>query len=144
MSMNADLTALAWKGASTVVALLATDAWEKAKTGLGSLWRGNRSERADAIEAELVEARASLLDARGERNEALEGALTRVWQGRLAQLLATDPTLAAQLQQLLNEVLVPALPIGERDRIRKIEMHAKASGHSRVYQAGRDQRIQES
>lgn len=142
--MDADLTALAWKGASTVVALLATDAWEKAKTGLGSLWRRARPERADAVEAELVEARASLLDARAEADQPLEDALTQVWQSRLTQLLAADPGLAAQFQHLLNEVLIPALPISERARISKVEMRAKASGHGRVYQAGRDQRIRES
>lgn len=135
--MDADLSALAWKGASTVVALLATDAWEKAKTALGSLWRRAHPERADALEAELMESRASVLNAREGGDEALENALTLVWQSRLAHLLSTDPALAAQFQHLLNEVLVPALPINEQTRIVKLEMHARASGHGRVYQAGR-------
>lgn len=142
--MDADLTTLAWKGASTVVALLATDAWEKAKVGLGSLWRHTHPERADDVEAELVETRASLLDARAEEDDALAGALTQVWQSRLAHLLATNPELVAQFRQLLNEVFVPALSVNERLRIDKVEMQAKASGRGRVYQAGRDQYIRES
>ena len=142
--MDADLSALAWKGASTVVALLATDAWEKAKTALGSLWRRARPERADAVEAELTEGRTSIVNARAEGDEALEGALKLVWQSKIAHLLSTDTALAAQFQQLLNEVLVPALPLNERTNIAKLEMRARASGHGRVYQAGRDQRIKES
>lgn len=142
--MDADLTALAWKGASTVVALLATDTWEKAKTVLASLWRHSRPERANAIETELVQARADLLRAQSEGDETLEGALTRVWQHRIAELLTSDPGLAAQFRQLLNEVLVPALPVGELVRIDKIEMRARASGRSRIYQAGRDQHVWES
>jgi hypothetical protein len=67
-----------------------------------------------------------------------------VWQNRLTNILSADPALADQFQQLLDEVLIPALPAGERTRIAKIEMNAKATGHSRIYQAARDQHIRES
>jgi hypothetical protein len=142
--MDAELVALASKGASTVVALLATDAWEKAKASVGALWRRVRPDRADVIEEELTQARVSLLDARASGDQGLEGALARVWQSRLADFLIANPGLADQFRNSLDDVLIPALSVSERTRTGKIEMHARASGHGRVYQAGRDQHIQES
>lgn len=133
--MDAELVALASVAASTVVKLLATDAWEKAKTAIGTLWRRVHPERADAVEAELVETRADILAATESGDEESEQALIGEWQSRLRRLLSANPELAVQLRQVLDEQLIPALP-GARSWSGSVDLRATASGHGRVYQVG--------
>ncbi|MGW4796451.1 hypothetical protein ACWEPC_28920 [Nonomuraea sp. NPDC004297] len=51
--------------------------------------------------------------------------------------------MAAEIQRVLDEVLRPTLDEAERARVGSLVMKARASGHGRVYQAGRDQHINE-
>lgn len=139
--MDQDMTRLAWEGASTVVALLATDAWEQAKNGLQALWHRVHPERSDAVGADLLETRASVLAARAAADQAIESGLVQEWQSRLRRILTEDPRLIHVLRTLLDDELVPSLPAADQTRIVKIKMDATASGDSRVYQAGRDQHI---
>ncbi|MET8115384.1 hypothetical protein [Streptomyces prasinus] len=55
------------------------------------------------------------------------------WQGRMRRLLAAHPEETEALRMLLNE-LAPCTPADA-----SVTQHATASGHARVYQAGRDQ-----
>ncbi|WP_423834872.1 hypothetical protein [Streptomyces manipurensis] len=59
--MDAELVALTSSAATTVVGLLATDAWEQTKLAVARLWGLSRPEQAETVEAELVETRAELL-----------------------------------------------------------------------------------
>lgn len=137
-AMDASLANLAHKGASTVVALLATDAWERVKASLGAFWRCARPEQAQALEAELAAAKEKML-ADGDETVSLQ--LMAVCRSRLEELLLADAGLASALQRLLDEELLPALRLAEQASASRIQMRAKATGNGRVYQAARDQHI---
>ncbi|MER7370968.1 hypothetical protein [Nonomuraea wenchangensis] len=128
---------------TALVTAMATDAWQSAREGAVALWRKVRPEQVEVVEAELVEVREQVLQARRDDDADTEQALAGMWQVRLQQLLRADPSLAPQIQRVLDEVLTPALAPAERERIGSLVMKAKASGHGRVYQAGRDQTIHE-
>ncbi|MEU1386124.1 MULTISPECIES: hypothetical protein [unclassified Nonomuraea] len=128
---------------TALVTALATDAWQPARDGAVALWRKVRPEQAEVVEAELVEVREQVLQARGEGDADTERALAGAWQIRLQQLLRADPSLAGELQRVLDEVLTPAVEPAGQERIGSLVMKARAGGHARVYQAGRDQTINE-
>lgn len=62
--------ALANTAGTTVVALLATDAWSTAKSAVDTVWRRFHPERAEVVEAELVDTRADLVAASEEDRSA--------------------------------------------------------------------------
>lgn len=128
---------------TALVTAMATDGWQAARDGAVTLWRKVRPEQADAVEAELVEVREQVLEARRDSDPDTEQALAGSWQVRLQQLLRADPSLAGEIKRVLDEVLTPALEPADQARIGSWVMKAKASGHGRVYQAGRDQTIHE-
>jgi len=142
IAMDAELFALASTASTTVVTLLATDAWEKAKNALGTLWRRVHPERAATIEAELVDARTELLAAHAAGDQQTEQDLVAEWRGRLQRLLTADPRLADELRRLLDEQLIPALPAGH-SWTGPVHMTAHAKD-GRIYQVGQgDQHITE-
>ncbi|MED7928006.1 hypothetical protein SMD20_27355 [Nonomuraea sp. LP-02] len=128
---------------TALVTAMATDAWQSARDGAVALWRRARPEQAEVVEAELTEVREQVLQARGEGDADTEQALAGSWQVRLQQLLRADPSLAGEVRRVLDEVLTPALEPADQERIGSLVMKATASGHGRVYQAGRDQTIHE-
>jgi hypothetical protein len=71
--MDPELLALASTAAITVVKLLTTDGWEKAKQGLGKLWRRVQPERAERIEAAVFDSREDLLTAKERVDAARSG-----------------------------------------------------------------------
>lgn len=134
--MDPELTALTSIAATTVVQLLATAAWEQAKTAVGGLWRRVHPERATTVEAELAESRTAVIAARQAGNAQVEEALVHEWSGRLGRLMSADPQLADELRHLvaqLRPLLADAAPQGSTTT-----MQATAFGNSRVIQAGRD------
>jgi hypothetical protein len=137
--VDPELVALTSTAANTVVTLLATDGWERAKTGLGGLWRRVHSDRADDVEVELQRARAEVLTAStvsDAQADEVKQALTLVWQGRLQLLLAMNPDLADALRRLLDEQFAPFLPVGGPAWTGKVDVKAEASGHGRNYVVG--------
>ena len=130
--MNPELAASA---GTQVVALLATDAWEATKAAVGSVWRRVHPERAELVEAELVEARAEVVAARAAGDMQGEQALAGEWQGRLRRLFAADAEVATELLRALDK-LAGQLPEAERVKIGKIGMSATATSHGRTYQVG--------
>ena len=134
--MDAELVTLAGSAASTVVTLLATDAWEKAKAAMGALWRQVHPDRAEGVEADLVDTRVQVLAARADRDAEAEQELVAEWQGRIRRLLAADPAVAAELRRLLDTELTPALPAGSQVWTGDVHMDATATGHARIYQVG--------
>lgn len=126
---------------TALVGAMATDAWQQARTGAVGLWRRVHPERVPAVEAELEEVRGEVLAARQAGDQEAEDALAGEWRRRLARLVAADPGVGTELQQLLDQVWKPLLGEDERAQLQHISMQATASGHGRVYQAGRDQSI---
>jgi lipase chaperone LimK len=129
--------------ATTLVRLLTTDGWERAKSAIGSLWQRVHPDHAAAVEAELADSRAALLEARDAGDDQAERDLEAEWRGRLRYLVAADPAVASELPQLVQD-LRAALSASQQAPGGHVEMHAHASGHGQVYQAGRDQRITRS
>jgi hypothetical protein len=70
-------------------------------------------------------------------DEEAAGELTAEWRSSLRRLAGSDETLQSEVRQLVEEFqpLLPEAPRGS------VVMVARASGGSRVYQAGRDQRV---
>ncbi|HEX5493982.1 MAG TPA: hypothetical protein VFX70_05325 [Mycobacteriales bacterium] len=143
--MDAELVSLSSVAATTVVTLLATDAWERATSALGALWRRVHPDRAGAVEADLADARAELLAARAATDAptrpvgpagATERALVDEWRVRIGRLLAADPDVAAELCRVLDTDLLPALPAGSGVWTGDVRMTAHAEGNARIYQVG--------
>ncbi|MFE3719135.1 hypothetical protein [Streptomyces cyaneofuscatus] len=129
--MTPELAALAQSAGVTLVGLMATDAWERTRDGVVALWQRARPERADAVATELGNTREDLTS-----DVTAEGELAAEWQGRIRRLLIDRPEVAVELQRLLDE-LTP----GTGPAAAPVSQSATASGHSRVYQAGRDLHI---
>ncbi|MCW8383390.1 hypothetical protein NA749_041890 [Streptomyces justiciae] len=124
----------------TVVGLMATDAWQRTRDGVVTLWRRVRPQQADEVSTALEETREEILVALREGDSVSAEDLERDWRRRLRRLLAADPSVAQELDRILAEARA-SLPEDERPPVPQVQMHAHASGNARVYQAGRDQHI---
>ena len=134
--MDAEVALLAQSAGTTLVALMATDAWHRARDGITQLWRRTQPERAETVAAELEAGREDVLAAAADDQQTLEE-LRLQWQGAVRRLLVARPDAVAELRALLDQ-LDPDGSVA-----RQITQHATASGQARVYQAGRDQHIAE-
>ncbi|KUN55479.1 hypothetical protein AQJ46_49485 [Streptomyces canus] len=128
---------------TALVGAMATDAWQQARTHVVEWWRLVRPDQAESVHRELTDARAHVVAARRENDENREQDLVTDWQMRLQVLLRANPGLAEQLRVLLDDHLAPVLSAQEQQAVSSQVMKATASGHGRVYQAGRDQSINE-
>ena len=137
-----DPEAMVQSAGTAVVTLMATDGWRRMRDGVAALWRRVRPVQADEIEVALDETREEILAARRAGDAEGEGDLVRDWDRRLRRLLAEDPAVAGQLQQLLDDVR-GSLPAAEQPALPSVRLQAHVSGRGRVYQAGRDQHITE-
>ncbi|GAA2802828.1 hypothetical protein RMN57_09715 [Kitasatospora sp. CM 4170] len=86
-------------GATTVVGLMATDAWTQVRTRLAALFARGRG--AEEVSAELEEIRVEVVRA-GHDAEAVEDSTAEV-RGRIRRLVRQDPAAAAELQEILEE-----------------------------------------
>jgi hypothetical protein len=132
--MDPELVALASTGASTLVTLMATDAWDQAKRAVAALFARSRPEAISLVERELDESRSELVAALDRGDDLTEPELITQWQGRLRRLLATDPGIETALRALVDDLEASASHVSIRTE--NIEMRAKASDHGRVYQQG--------
>ncbi len=140
--MEPQIVDLARTAGSTVVALMATDAWQHARERIVALWRRAQPDRADGIDGELETTHADLLAAHDANDEQTQHELGEEWAGRMRRLLAAHPDVVDELRRILDE-LSPALLDNDQAVNTGIRMRAEASGSGRVYQAGRDQHITE-
>ncbi|MBQ0829401.1 hypothetical protein [Streptomyces tagetis] len=135
--MDSEAAVLAQSAGATLVTLMTTDAWDRTREGITRLWRRMQPHRADAVAAELDATRDDALAADEADDQETLGELRREWQGRLRRLITAHPGAAAELRALLDEI-EPPTATGPT-----ITQHATASGHARIYQAGRDQHTTE-
>ncbi|HEV2370994.1 MAG TPA: hypothetical protein VGS19_02395 [Streptosporangiaceae bacterium] len=140
--MDPELAALTSTAAATLVQLMTTDGWERAKASVGGLWRRAHPGRALAVEADLAAARQEALSARQRGDEQAELDLVGEWRSRLRRLVAANPELERELRQVVNE-LQPVMEKATEARVNLVTVQAKATGNSRIFQAGRDQHIVE-
>src|SRR6266851_5235831 len=129
--MDAELAVLASSAATTIVNLLATDAWGQVKEKVGVLWRRFRPDQADTVAAELDRARLEIQGA----DETVALAIARDWESRLLRLLAADAAVAAELSRVTAELR--RIPAGQQTR-GDVWQNARASGQSTVIQIGGD------
>ncbi|MFH0175505.1 hypothetical protein [Streptomyces cacaoi] len=130
--MDPNVLALAGTAGTTVVALLATDAWEQTRHGVTTLWRRFRPDAAEEIDELLSRSRAALL-AGGE-----PVAVESEWQLRLGALLARNPEAAAELTSLLQELTAET---SGQTISGGVHLEARAEGSGQVYQSVRDQTV---
>ncbi|MFJ6793861.1 hypothetical protein [Streptomyces sp. NPDC091268] len=105
--MTDPMSALVMTGATTIVAAMATSAWESARGRVVQVFRQRGDDGVGAIETQL-DADARLVaeeeDADGTRQD-----LVRPWARRLAALLREHPQAAEELRRAVEEVAA-ALP----------------------------------
>jgi hypothetical protein len=133
--ISVDVSTSPASAGTQLVTLLATDAWKATKAAVASAWRRVHPERAELVEAELVESRAEVVAARAAGDTQGEQALASEWQGRLRRLFAADAEAATELLRALGE-LAGQLPETERVQIGTIGMSATVTGQGRAYQVG--------
>ncbi|MFE2917342.1 hypothetical protein ACFRKE_18070 [Kitasatospora indigofera] len=101
-AVEAEIVALATSGATTLVGLMATDAWTHARSRFAALLGRGRTDR-DALVGDLDEARAELVRAREAGDDAAAGEAAAEWRGRLRRVLRDDPAAVAELLEILAE-----------------------------------------
>jgi leucyl aminopeptidase (aminopeptidase T) len=135
------MEAIVSSAAAALVGAMATDAWQQARAAVMTWWRRIRPRQAVRVDAALVESRDRVLTARRAGDEKAESDMVAAWGSRLTDLLRDDPSLKDELRQLIEEEIAPLLRREGGARTGSHEFRAEASGHGRVYQAGRDQNI---
>ncbi|PSM41356.1 hypothetical protein C6Y14_21495 [Streptomyces dioscori] len=135
--MDPEVASLAQSAGTTLVTLMAADAWQHTRDGFTQLWRRVYPERAETVAAELETSREDVLAAVVAQDQEALDELRLQWQGFLRRLLLARPDAVGELRRLLDE-LDP-----DGSAARQVTQHATASGQGRVYQAGRDQHITE-
>ncbi len=135
-----DPEVLAQTAGTTVVALMATDAWQRTREGVVALWRRVRPAQADEVDTALEETREEILSAQSQGDSAGADDLEREWRRRLRRLLIADSSIAEELEEVLAEARA-SLPENEQPPVPSVQLQAHASGNARIYQAGRDQHI---
>lgn len=103
--MEAELAGLAASGATTVVGLMASDAWAQVRARLARFFARDGAEGAEeAATADLERSRDELAEARGAQDAATEDDLRAEWRLRLRRTLQADPAAADELRRLLAEL----------------------------------------
>ncbi|WP_420036563.1 hypothetical protein ACN2WE_33970 [Streptomyces sp. cg28] len=126
---------------SALVSAMAADGWQRARDGMAEWWRRLRRE---SIESDLDTLHFYVTTARQNDDADTERALASVWHLRLQQLVDADPAMAAELQSLLDNHLIPVLPSQDLVEPGSVVMNVEARDSARTYMAGRDQHITES
>ncbi|MFC8077372.1 hypothetical protein ACFUN8_17785 [Streptomyces sp. NPDC057307] len=132
--MEAELVALATAGATALVQQMATDGWTAARDRVTAFFAGRGSATPDSVEEDLETGRAELVAAQRDEDEQLMSDLHAEWRTRLRRTLAADPTAAAELRALLDE-LTPTAPVPQQ----AFDVHNTISGgvvHGTVIQTG--------
>ena len=138
--MGPEIAELARTAGTTMVTLMAGQAWESDREGLVSLWQRFQPDRAEAVGGELEATREDLLLAQRTGDADTESELTAEWQAKVRRLLIARPEVAEELRRILAELSPqPA----EAQSVVDVRLRAEVSGSGRVYQAGRDQHITE-
>ncbi|MFD7837132.1 hypothetical protein [Streptomyces sp. NPDC059761] len=126
-----DVGALVTAGATTVIGLMASDAW--------TYTSGRLARLLGRTDTELRSSRAELLLARADGDEAAVEQLEEGWRERLRTVLEADQGAVRELTELLDEVNP-----GWRDAEQAPSISISISGgtfHDKVFQSGRDLNI---
>ena len=94
--------ALATSGATTLVTLMATEAWTQARARFAALLGRGRSDEAE-LAGELEELRTEVVRAQRAGDAGLAEEAAADWRGRLRRALRDDPEAVAELRSILAE-----------------------------------------
>lgn len=131
--MDSELSALAATGATTIVSLMMTDAWERTKQLVSGAFGHKDAQAAEIVAKRLDMSQAELVAAQTSGDPEVVDELTAEWRGRLRRLLLLDPDAGPALQAALEQFSDELSPVNQ-SYVGRIE--GKASGHGRVYQQG--------
>lgn len=98
--MEAELAALAASGATTLVGLIVSDSWERAKSGLVRFF--GRRAPGEAVEEELQAEHTELDRARAAGDAVAQERVQERLRQRLEEIFQGDPGAAEELAQLLS------------------------------------------
>lgn len=106
--MEAELTALATSGATTLVGLMISDSWDHVRDRLGEFFVRHHGNGIGEAPEELDVSRQELVAAH-ETGDGLTAAraaagLTAVWRSRLHRLARTNPAVAEEFLRMLDSL----------------------------------------
>lgn len=103
--MESELTMLATSGATTVVTLMASDAWNVMRSRIVGLLRRDSATRGDVdgVEIGVDSERREVMAARDGGGSTVIADLEAVWRVRLRRVLREDPSAADVLRELMAE-----------------------------------------
>ncbi|MDX3383429.1 hypothetical protein PV682_18430 [Streptomyces niveiscabiei] len=110
--MEAELVALAGTGATTIVGLMATEAWDQVRQRVVRLFARGEAGGADAMDGEFTASRTALVAAPEEETADVTASVRM----RLRRLLAENPEAAEELRLLVEE-FTPAQNASVRNTI---------------------------
>lgn len=126
--------------ATALVSSMATETWSQARDAvLSALRRRKAATDLSAISADLDASHERVQRALEGGTPGSESAMISIWIGKIQELLLDHPELAEELQQALNDTLLPMLTNAEATRIRSIYMTGTSHGQSTFNQVGGNQ-----
>ncbi|MFJ8644648.1 hypothetical protein ACIRNI_00755 [Streptomyces sp. NPDC093546] len=124
--MDPAVAAVAATAATTLVTAMTTDAWDHTKRGFVRLLGRGRADEAAAAEAELEQARETVLSACERGDESALGAAHDDWAARLGAALERNADRSSESEELLRE-LIAGQP-GADGEIRALGAALRATG----------------
>jgi len=121
---------------TAVVQAMTTDGWQQVKRAVAGLWRRVRPGDVERAGSELDELRRQVLQARTDGDPETEQALEGAWRLKLQHLVRAHPAAAEELQEILDQVLTPALPAAGQARVGAILMTGTSRDSSTFTQIG--------
>jgi hypothetical protein len=134
-----EVIALATTAANTVVVLMVTDSWHRARSAVKGLWQRVRPAEAEQVEQSLESARGELLSSPPERQLEISQRLSSELAQRIAQVVGAEEAPQQQLRELVEQL---GEQLGESDgdkpanRAAGIKIETKTSGHGKTYVLG--------
>ncbi|MET9431794.1 MULTISPECIES: hypothetical protein [unclassified Streptomyces] len=129
--MDPAVAAVAATAATTLVTAMTTDAWDHTKRGFVRLLGRGQADEAAAAEAELEQARETVLTACEGGDESALGAAHDDWAARLGAALERNADRSAESEELLRELL--AGQPGADGEIRALGAALRGTGAGGVY-----------
>lgn len=114
-----ELGELAQQGAISLVAAMATGAFQAARSGIGRLFGRLGQERQTAVEAQLDDQEDLVAQADSAGRDEVRKALAPVWGLKLARLLKDQPAAEHELRELLAHIQT-TLPNAEQQWVQNI------------------------
>ncbi|GAA4603433.1 hypothetical protein BJY16_004613 [Actinoplanes octamycinicus] len=137
--MAAEFEMLATSAATTIVGLMATDAWRQARSLLAGVWRRNLPDQAGRLEQDLDGADRIVAVARQGGADAVEDAVRTDWRRRITDFLAENPDARDDLREALRQM--PEPPRQESNRT--TFMYSRVQDFGRNYQTAGNMEIHE-